>query len=176
MLRKFFVPILLAPLLLACAPFAASASPPLSPDQRALNDGQRQQVAETCDRVMGLRSGGYYRGECMDSLARSLAAKAQSVQLAGSYEFCRQKGLHQGTPAFSTCMLDDQDRDPVLPAVKLAYDWNTPENSKSYFDVSNRVHSRREQYACAQIGLTPGTESFGQCVAGLDAALMPNPF
>jgi hypothetical protein len=164
-----FVPFLLAPL-------AASAAPPLSPEQRALEPDQRSLVAETCDRVMGLSEGGIYRQECMDSLARSVARRVQAAQVAGSHQACRGQDLHEGTAAFSTCMLDKQDRDPVLPAmsVKLAYD--SPENSKSYFDVSNRVHWRREQYACAQIGLTPGTTAFSECTAGLEAALMPNPF
>ena len=91
---------------------------------------------------------------------------------------CRGQGLNEGTAAFSTCMLDSQDRGAAMSSgpVKLAYDTSTPENSKSYFDVSNRVHWRREQYACAQIGLTPGTAAFGACMAGLEAALMPNPF
>jgi hypothetical protein len=166
----------LVPLLLA--PLGASAAPPLSPEQRAIDPGQRELVAQTCDRVMGLSGGGIYRQECMDSLARSVAAKAESAHLAGNYVACRGQGLHEGTAAFSTCMLDAQDRGPAMSGepVKLAYDASTPENSKSYFDVSNRVHWRREQYSCAQIGLTPGTAAFGECTAGLQSALMPNPF
>ena len=168
----------LVPILLACVPLRASAAPPLSPEQRALGPDQRTLVAETCDRVMGLSSGGIYRQECMDSLARSVASKAESAHLAGSYVACRGQGLHEGTAAFSTCVLDGQDWGAAMPAepVKLAYHPGTPENSKSYFDVSNRVHWRREQYSCAQIGLTPGTSAFGECTADLEAALMPNPF
>ncbi|HZQ41316.1 MAG TPA: hypothetical protein VFA87_10990 [Rhizomicrobium sp.] len=166
----------IVPLLLACVPLAASAAPPLSPEQRALSPGQRALVAETCDRVMGLSEGGIYRQECMDSLARSVAAKAESARLADSYRLCRSHGLNEGMPGFSTCILDNPD--PVLPVVnvKLAYDPSTSENSKSYFDVNNRIHWRREQHACAQIGLTPGAAAFSQCTASLEAALMPNPF
>jgi hypothetical protein len=173
-MHKLLATAALAPLLIA--PLSACAAPPLSLEQRAIGPDQRTLVAETCDRVMGLSSGGIYRQECMDSLARSVAAKAESAGLAGSYRLCRSRGLNEGTPAFSTCMLDNPD--PVFPAVniKLAYDSSAPENSKGYFDVSNRVHWRREQYACAQIGLTPGTSAFGDCTAGLEAALMPNPF
>ena len=166
----------LVPLLLACAPLGAG--PPLSPEQSALAPDQRELVAQTCDRVMGLSSGGVYRSECMDSLARSVAGKIETAQLIGSYQACRGQGLHEGTAAFSTCMLDSQDRGTAMlvEPVKLASVPNTPENSKSYFDVSNLSHWRREQYACAQIGLTPGTAAFGQCTAGLEAALMPNQF
>jgi hypothetical protein len=73
-------------------------------------------------------------------------------------------------------MLDRQSR-PVTAAarnVSLAYDTSAPENTKGYFDVNNTVHWRREQYSCAQLGLTPGTGAFGQCVASLDAAMLPN--
>ncbi len=157
--------------LLACAPF--TAAPPLSPAQRALSDSQRELVGETCDRVMGLGSGGLYRQQCMDSLARSVAVKAQTAQLASSSALCRSHGLKEGTAAFSTCMLDSQDQHETTSAepVKLTYNSDTPENSKSYFDVTNSVHWHREQYACAQIGLTPGTAAFGRCVASLDGAL-----
>jgi hypothetical protein len=162
----------LVPLLLV--PLSASAAPPLSPEQRALGPDQRTLVAETCDRVMGLSSGGIYRQECMDSLARSVAGKAESAHLAGSYVTCRGQGLRDGTAVFSTCMLDDRGAGISAEPVKLAYDPST--NSKSYFNVSNLVHWRREQYSCAQIGLTPGTSAFGECTADLEAALMPNPF
>ena len=177
-MRKHLATAALLPLLLASMPLGASAAPPLSPEQRALAPDQRELVAQTCDRVMGLSSGGLYRQECMDSLARTVAGRDETAHLVGSYQTCRGQGLHEGTAAFSTCMLDSQDRGAAMSAepVKLAYDWNTPENAKSYFDVSNHVHWRREQYACAQIGLTPGSAAFGQCTGGLEAALMPNPF
>jgi hypothetical protein len=174
MLPRYFPAIAILLPLLGCAPFASA--PPLSPEQRALNDSQRQLVAETCDRVMGLHDGGLYRQECMDSLALSVAAQAQVAQQAGSNALCRGQGLHEGTAAFSTCMLDNQERRGSAGPVKLSYDSARPENAKSYFDVTNSVHWHREQHACAQIGLTPGTAAFGRCVAGLDEALSPNTF
>ena len=168
-MRKLLAAAALVPLLLA--PLSASAAPPLSPEQRAIDPGQRELVAATCDRVMGLSSGGIYRQECMDSLARSVARKTESARMAGAYVACRGQGLNEGTAAFSTCMLDDRGAAVSAQPVKLAYDSNTPENAKSYFDVTNSVHWRREQYACAQIGLTPGTGGFAECTAGLEAAL-----
>jgi len=175
-MRKLLSAAALVPLLLACAPLGASAVP-LSPEQRALGPDERVLVAQTCDRVMGLSEGGIYRQACMDSLARSVMRKAEAAQMAGSYVACRGQGLHDGTAAFSTCMLDAQGRGAALAGepVKIAYDASTPENSKSYFDVNNSAHWQREKYACAQIGLTPGTNAFAECTAGLEAALMPNP-
>ncbi len=168
-MHKILAAAALVPLLMA--PLAASAEPPLSPEQRAIDPGQRELVDATCDRVMGLPSGGIYRQECLDSLARSVARKAESARMAGSYVACRGQGLHEGTAAFSTCMLDDRGATVSARPVKLPYDSSTPENARSYFDVTNSVHWRREQYACAQIGLTPGTAAFAECTAGLQAAL-----
>ena len=35
----------------------------------------------------------------------------------------------------------------------------------------NEVQRQHEQSACAELGLDPGREAFGQCVADLDASL-----
>ena len=178
MLRQLLATVLFIPLLLGCALQGASAAPPLSPDQRAIRPDQRELVAETCDQVMGLGHGGLYRGECMDSLARSLAVRAEGARLASSFSACRSRGLSEGTAAFSTCMLDNpgEGRTAAAAPLKLAHDTAAPESAKSYFNVNNSSRWRREQYSCAQIGLTPGSAAFGQCVASLDASLMPNGF
>ena len=168
-MRRLLTAAALVPLLMT--PLAASAAPPLSPEQRAIDPGQRELVAATCDRVMGLAGGGIYRQECMDSLARAVARKVEGARMAGSYVACRGQGLNEGTAAFSTCMLEDRGAAVPAQPVKLAYDPNMPDSAKSYFDVTNSVHWRREQYACAQIGLTPGTGAFAECTAGLQAAL-----
>lgn len=140
----------------------------LTPEQASL-------VQVTCDQVMGLAHSGVYRDECRESLSASLSRKVEAQGMAGAYGDCSRQDLHEGSAAFSTCMLDRQSR-PVtaLPVSALSYDASLPENAKGYFDVSNSVHWRREQYSCAQLGLTPGTGAFGQCVASLDAALLPN--
>jgi len=169
MVRKLLTAALLAPLMVACAPFAASSAPALTPKQASL-------VQATCDRVMGLARSGIYRDECRDSLSQSLARKVEAEGIAASYEDCSRQGLKEGGSAFSSCMLDRQSR-PVTAVtrnVSLTYDVSAPENTKGYFDVSNTVHWRREQYSCAQLGLTPGTGAFGQCVASLDAAMLPS--
>jgi hypothetical protein len=170
MVRKILAAALLAPFMVACAPFAASATPVLNPEQVSL-------VQATCDRVMGLAHSGVYRDECRDSLSQSLARKMQAEGMAGAYGDCSQQGLGEGSAAFSTCVLDrqSQPRAATTQPVSLTYDMTTPENAKGYFDVTNAEHWRREQYSCAQLGLTPGTGAFGQCVVSLDAALMPSP-
>jgi hypothetical protein len=170
MVHKILTAALLAPLMVACAPFATSSASTLTPEQSSL-------VQVTCDRVMGLAHSGVYRDECRDSLSQSLARKMEGEAMAASYSDCRHQGLSEGSAAFSACMLDrqSQPRASAMQTASLAYDTNAPENTKGYFDVNNTVHWRREQYSCAQLGLTPGTGAFGQCVASLDAALFPNP-
>ncbi len=170
MARKALITAIFVPLAVACAPFAASSAPTLAPEQASL-------VQTTCDRVMGLAHSGVYRDLCRESLSASLARKAEGQAMAASFTECRHQGLSEGSAAFSTCMLDGQSRPQAVATqtASLAYDANTPENSKGYFDVNNSVHWRREQYSCAQLGLTPGTGAFGQCVVSLDAVLQPDP-
>ena len=169
MVRKFLTVALITPLMVACAPFAASSAPVLSPEQASL-------VQMTCDRVMGLAHGGVYRDECRESLSETLARKVEAEGMAGPYVDCRRQGLAEGSAAFSTGVLDHPSHAVAAAAqpASLSYNAAAPENAKGYFDVSNSVHWRREQYSCAQLGLMPGTGSFGQCVASLDAALAPN--
>jgi hypothetical protein len=168
LLHKILTTALLAPLIVACAPFAGPPAPTLAPEQASL-------VQTTCDRVMGLAHSGVYRDLCRESLSQSLARKDEAEAMAGAYGDCRHRGLSEGSAAFSACMLDrePQPHPAAARTASLAYDMNAPENTKGYFDVNNTVHWRREQYSCAQLGLTPGTGAFGQCVANLDAALVP---
>ena len=94
MVRKFLTAALLAPLMVACAPFATSSASTLTPEQSSL-------VQVTCDRVMGLAHSGVYRDECRDSLSQSLARKMEGEAMAASYSDCRHQGLSEGSAAFS---------------------------------------------------------------------------
>lgn len=171
MVRKSFAAALLAPFLASCASFAAPSAPVLTPQQASL-------VQMTCNRIMGLAHSGVYREECQESLTQTLARKMEVRSMAGAYADCSRQDLREGSAAFSTCMLDrrSQPATAVAQTASLAYDAAAPENTKSYFEVSNAEHWRREQYSCAQLGLTPGNVAFDQCVADLNAALAPNPF
>jgi hypothetical protein len=167
---KSLIIAIFAPLAVACAPFAASSAPALTPEQVSL-------VQATCDRVMGLAHSGVYRDLCRESLSKSLAREEDGEVMAASYSDCDHEGLKEGSAAFSTCVLDDQSRPHTVAtlATHLAYDANTPENAKGYFDVDDMEHWRRERYSCAQLGLMPRTGAFGQCVASLEGVLQPDP-
>ena len=47
---------------------------------------------------------------------------------------------------------------------------NRPQQT-SYTESRPAERRRKEEYACARLGIAPGTVGFGQCVAGLDSAL-----
>lgn len=49
------------------------------------------------------------------------------------------------------------------------------DTGKSFYEVSPSIRWDREQQACVQIGLHPGSTSFHQCAAALDGAFLPSP-
>ena len=106
-------------------------------------------VDQICTQVMGLRRGETYFARCRESLSQALAA--------------RNVGLAMAVPA-----------DQAQPLV-VAYSGNRgTEAGKNFYEVAPTVRWNRERYACAQVGLVPGSTSFGQCVAGLDGAFLPD--
>jgi hypothetical protein len=167
MLRNVLVCIALAPVLLACAPFGQTDVQAMSPQQASLVD-------TTCTRVMGLEQGQYQFALCRESLANSLAARKQGQDMAAAYTDCRQRGLADGTAAFSTCMLQSNAPASASQTVQVSYtDAPGTEPGKSFFSIPPHVQFQRERYACAQLGLLPGSGIFGHCVANLQTAMLP---
>jgi hypothetical protein len=164
---------LFIPLLAACASSGASAASLTSSDVSLVN--------AACTEIMGLRSGESYYQMCQESLGNSLAGKIGGEQTVRSTEECRQQGLSEGSAAFSACVLDKQNTEHVsantssLQPVHLSYPRDELRSGESYYNVPNAVHWKREQYSCAQLGLTPGSGAFQHCVVSLDAALFPDP-
>jgi hypothetical protein len=167
MFRTILACTTLMPMLLACAPFAQADS--ISPEQVSLVDS-------TCMQVMGLRKGEYYFFQCHDSLAQSLTAKTEGQDMAAAYRDCRQRGLAEGTAVFSTCMLDSPARasrpqsmavaERIAPSVAAGH---------SFYHMPPHERFQHERYSCAQLGLLPGTGTFGECVTSLEGAMTANP-
>jgi hypothetical protein len=172
MLRKFAPLALLAPLVAGCVPFPQTAEQIVTPQQASL-------VEATCRTVMGLPRGEVYYDLCQESLQNSLAGRIAAMQTGQSYDQCRQKGLTEDTPSFSTCVLQAQDARPSPQAVPglqntaLSYPAALLQSEKDYFSVTHSVRWQRERYSCAQLGLAPAGAAFGHCVASLDAAMLP---
>ncbi len=171
MLRTFIAAGTVLPLLLGCAAFAQTDdSGAMSPDQAAL-------VSATCTKVMGLRQGETYFAACQDSLAHSLARREATYRLAAGGQVCSRQGLADGSAAMATCTLDRAAavRAAPLAAEPVAFSAEATEAGKSYYSVTHDVKFQRERYSCAQLGLMPNSGLFGECVASLEGALLPDP-
>lgn len=168
MVRPLFAAALL-PLLMGCATFAqANDLGSRTPDEMSLIDS-------TCTRVMGLHQGESYYAECQDSLAHSLARRDAAYAMSAAGEACDRQGLKPGSSAFATCMLDRQ-RAGSAPALQpAAFAAEATQPGVSYYSVTPSVQFQRKRYACAQLGLTPNSGLFGECVASLEGALLPDP-
>jgi hypothetical protein len=169
-LRKISVFAIVFLVLAACASYPASATV-LSPDQTSLVDA-------TCTRIMGLRKGEYYYAMCQESLTRSLAARTEGEARARSYDDCRRQGYAEDSAALSVCVLEKQDAAPARLAsanvsAQLVLPHDDPDAGESYYNVTPSAHWKREQYSCAQLGFVPGSSVFANCVARLDADLLP---
>ncbi len=162
MIRKLLAAMSVFPLMAACAPFA-SALPP-SP--------QSAMLEATCSKVMRLTPGQAQFDGCVESLNDSFSLQAGNLAAARLYRQCLQTGLKPGTVELSRCMLDRGATAPGTPAsFDAAFVKPADDNPDSYFSASFRVRRRREEYACAQLGLVPGSGPFGSCVAKLDSDL-----
>ena len=169
MLRELFAAVCVTPLAIGCAPIAQAQGASWSGAEFSLVD-------QTCIQVMGLKRGEAYFAACRQSLSEALANSNQDRALKTAYADCRQRGLDAGTAAFSTCVLDASGTvRPQSAPLALAYSGNSgTEAGKSFYEVAPGIRFNRERYACAQLGLVAGSESFGQCVNSLDGAFLPS--
>ena len=167
MLQKILACATFMPMLLACAPFAQADMQSMSPQQVSLVDS-------TCTGAMGLRQGEYYFALCRESLAQALTAKAEGQEMTAAYRDCRRREPQDGTAALSTCMLDTSARETRPVAVADA-GLSAAEPATSFYHMPPRMRIRHERYACAQLGLLPGSGAFSECFADLNTALTSNP-
>ena len=176
MFRKLILAALAIPFLTACAVYQASA--------QTITPEQASRIGATCTRIMGLRKGEWYYDACQDSLSRSLAGKQESEATLQAYDDCHRHGLAQGSPAFSACVLGKQNAFEAHPrwasaatnsegSEPFAFPEKELQSGESYYNVTPSMHWRREQYSCAQLGFTPGSNAFGECVAHLDSDMLP---
>jgi hypothetical protein len=180
---------------IACAGFAACASAaPYNPDN--LGSAQIARVAGICQFVMGLRpserpvwgthlgdlhlaiGASHYQG-CVTSLSDSLQQAGTADAAAQADQDCRARGFAAHTPGLAVCVLQALDaRTSVTVTSASAAQTQTtaaaPNGAPartvqvgSFFYASPRETSRREQLACAQLGLEPPGALFAHCVQGL---------
>ena len=169
MLQKILAAAAVMPLLLACVPFAQADIQSISPQQASLVDS-------TCSGAMGLKRGEYYFALCRESLAQALAAKAEGQDMTAAYRDCRKREPRDATAALSTCMLDSQARATGTRAVDVAdVGLSAAEPATSLYHMPPHMRIQHERYACAQLGLLPGSSAFSECFADLNTAMTSNP-
>jgi hypothetical protein len=174
---------------MACASIVGCATyGSYNPDH--LSGAQYTKVAGICQNVMGLspsepRTGGNWRGNdeldhftshyrgCIVSLSDSLQLVDSSLVMQHADEDCRAKGFRTASPDLALCALQTaQSRPEPTPvqgsaAAAMAVSEKLP-TAGSYYRASPRETVRREQMACAALGLDPDAEAFDRCARNLD--------
>lgn len=182
--------------LLAAATVAAcAAAAPYNPD--GLAPTQIQAVNGICQSVLGLSpaegSNGatiepvnphlvagttHFQG-CVASLSDSLQQAGTSATAARADASCRARGLQPGSGELALCVLSAMQTPAgdaaasLHPAVSQAQGApqaaGLPQAAGPFFYASGRESVRREQIACAALGLEPPSAAFQGCVQGLQS-------
>ena len=168
---------------------ACAAEPTYNPDN--LPAGQFTRVADICQNVMGLSpnerlEGGYWMGNdrldywtshyrgCIVSLSDSLQNAMDDEATRQADADCRAKGYQPGSPDLALCVLHSvNSHSKPAPAqatsgqVSLVSE-QLPTASGSFLYASPHENARREEVACAALGLEPSHGAFKSCVKGLN--------
>ena len=161
----------------------------------AANDPQNpaasSRVAAICQNVLGLSpterlTGGnwmgndkldywtsHYRG-CLGSLSDSQQGALDTTVVQQAEDRCRAKGLQPGSPDLALCVLQSANEHPEpAPAQASATAQATSAEptaaAGSFYFASASEVARREQVACAALGLSPAQAEFKDCVQQLRA-------
>jgi hypothetical protein len=176
MLRVFAVAALV-PLLAGCAILQVAAQ------EKEITPQQTAALKVTCSKIMRLREGQPEYIACVSSLSHSLAYQLVVDQAADADRDCAGAEMARETPSFSRCVLDreymsrDAGRLPSAAArLDAAYVAPTDQSPDDYFGTTNVMRHQREQYACAQLGLDPGSWALATCVRNLDTQIFQSEF
>jgi hypothetical protein len=164
----------------------ATTSSVFNPD--GLADAQLDRVTDVCQTVLGLSpkeplTGGewsaagdhldywtsHYRG-CVTSLSDSVVRISDSQATSQADRDCRARGYASGSPDLALCVLESQDRMRSTPSASTTTSATLPlpAATGSFFYARPTDTRRREQIACAALGLEPQGGDFTGCVKSLD--------
>lgn len=158
----------------SAASVAACASPaPFNPSN--LPAAELSHVREICRSTLGVPAGFGLSTNCVEGLSRSAASFDQSRGLATARGGCLGLGLQPGDAALAECELTKAAANVSPPSANIGQARDGAATSgrpaASYFYASSAEIRRREQLACARLGLDPIYPSFRTCVVRLDSAL-----
>jgi hypothetical protein len=169
---------------------SACAATPMAFNPDGLPDAQLSRVAQVCQNVMGLNPseplmGGNWLGgpslpywtnhyrACITSLSDTLQRRSDLEATREADRECRAKGYADGTPDLALCVLQSKRRTSASngPQLVTALDGpgaqELPTAGGSFFYASGRETRRREENACAVLGLESADGAFGACVNDL---------
>jgi hypothetical protein len=161
----------------------AATTPAFNPN--GLQSAQLAHVAAVCQNVMGLSPkeplvGGYWLGDsqldyytsryrgCVTSLSDSVRTIAEGQANEQADQECRAKGYVSGSPDLALCVLQGaKGSQAAATAQSLQTSGPLPTASGSLFYASANTRHRREELACAAVGIEPTGDAFKACVNDL---------
>jgi hypothetical protein len=165
---------------------ACAAEPAFNPD--GLQDMQLSRVTQVCQNVMGLSPaerliGGEWPGDshldywtsryrgCVASLSDSVQRLGELQAKQQADRACRAKGYADGSSDLALCVLQSAQaagRDGAQQQlVSQPSAEALPTAGGSLFYASARERRRREELACAALGIEPTSDAFKACVNDL---------
>lgn len=169
-----------------------AAEQPYNPDKLSVE--QLERVSQICQTVMGLSpdealSSGHWLGNsrldydtshyrgCILSLSDSWQKVTDTQVIRLADENCRTAGFKPGSSDLALCVLRFVNTHPNPPPAESAVPGTAvttltaPPPRRSFFTASPHEIVRREQAACAALGLLPAQTTFTSCVKQLDSTL-----
>ncbi len=163
----------------------AATTPAFNPN--GLQEAQLERVASVCQNVMGLSPkeplvGGYWLGDsqldyytsryrgCVTSLSDSVRTIAEGQANEQADRECRAKGYASGSPDLALCVLQNAKESQAAATAQppsLQTSEPLPSASGSLFYASANTRHRREELACAAVGIEPTGDAFKACVSDL---------
>jgi hypothetical protein len=163
----------------------AAATPAFNPD--GLQEAQLTSVAQVCQAVMGLSPserliGGEWLGDsrldywtsryrgCVTSLSDSVQTASESQAKERADHDCRAKGYATGSPDLALCVLQTSRETRSAASAQTVTQSSAeslPAASGSLFYASAHERRRREELACAAVGIEPTADAFKACVNDL---------
>jgi hypothetical protein len=167
---------------------AACATTPSVFNPDGLADAQLTRVTDICQTVLGLSpkerlTGGewsaagdrldywtsHYLG-CVTSLSDSVTRISDSQANSQADRDCRARGYASGSPDLALCVLNSKDqlRSMQSAGTTINATLPLPAATGSFFYARPADTRRREQIACAALGLEPEGNDYHSCVKSLD--------
>ncbi|GFE83819.1 hypothetical protein GCM10011487_58190 [Steroidobacter agaridevorans] len=137
------------------------------PSTYGLDAGSASMVRQTCNEIMGLRTGPEFEA-CGGSLADTVRSLQDANLTLQADQACSEQGLVRGTAEQAKCVV--KFRRAAQSSVVANADAATvpaAEPWQSYFSMSQSQQAERAELSCAQIGLHPATSGFWGCVSDL---------